>query len=88
VYGASREDDRNFEDVCRTWISEREAVHPCYEVSWQAEATIDGSTASRRLYRGFRSLEEARAFLESDPGEYSRLIDRRTGERVAAHCYA
>ena len=43
VYGAGREDDRNFENQCREWVATREAAHPCYEVSWEAEATIDGS---------------------------------------------
>lgn len=88
VYGAGQEDDHNFENACRAWVATREAAHPCYEVSWEAEATIDGSAATRRLYRGFTSLDEARAFYETDPGEYIRMIDRRTGERVADQCLA
>lgn len=88
VYEASREDDPDSENECRTWVAEREAAHHCFEVSWEAEATIDASTASRRLYRGFRSLDEARAFSETAPGESCRLIDRRTGERVDALCLA
>ncbi len=79
VYGAGREEYPEFERVCREWIARREAAHPCYQVSWEGEATIDGHTAVRRLYRGFKDLDTARAFLESDPGDCCRLIDRRTG---------
>ena len=79
TYGAGREEDPEFERVCREWIARREAAHPCYQVSWDGEATIDGHTAVRRLYRGFSDLDTARAFLESDPGASCRLIDRRTG---------
>ncbi len=88
TYGVGREDDRNFENACREWAAERERDHPCYEVSWMGEATIDGHTAVRRLYRGFTDLDEARAFYETDPGEYCRLIDRRSGDRVGALCLA
>ena len=87
-YGVGRENDPNFEQECREWMARKENAHSCYEVSWEGEVVIDGSTATRRLYRGFTSLDEARAFLATDPGEYSRLIDRRTGERVAAPCFA
>ena len=87
VYGAGREDDPNFERACREWVRQREAAHPCYEVSWKREATIDGHTAARRLYRGFRNLDEATAYFESDPGEACRLIDRHTGERMLTHQY-
>lgn len=88
VYGAGREDDRNFENSCREWVASKEAAYPCYEVSWEAEATIDGSKSNRRLYRGFTSLVEASAFYETDPGEYCRLIDRRTGEPATVPCLA
>lgn len=88
VCGAGREDAPNFEEECRAWVAIKEAAPRCYEVSWETEATIDGSTATRRLYRGFRSLDEARTFLATDPGEYGRLIDRRTGDRVETPCYA
>ena len=88
VLGAGREDDADFEQECREWVAKVEAAHPCYEVSWEAGATIDGNNAVRRLYRGFTSLDEAKAFMATDPGDSCRLIDRRTGERVAATCFA
>jgi len=39
---------------------------------------------SRRLYRGFKSFDEARNLMKTDPGDNCRLIDRRSGERIAA----
>ncbi len=88
TYGAGLEDDLNFERSCREWVARKEAAYPCYQVSWMGEVTIDGSTATRRLYRGFRDLDQARAFLKSDPGESCRLIDCRSGEPVVTHCFA
>jgi hypothetical protein len=35
-----------------------------------------------RHYRGFTDPSEAQTFLLTTPGEYPRLIDRRTGERL------
>ena len=81
TYGAGREDDRNFEIECSEWVASKEAAFSCYQVSWEAEAIIDGHNAKRRIYRGFTSLDNATDFLATDPGEYCRLIDRRTGER-------
>ncbi len=86
MYGAGWADDRNFENETRECVAKAEAAHPCYEVSWQGEATIDGSTANRRLYQAFQGLDDARAFLATEPSEYCHLTDRRTGERVAATC--
>jgi len=80
VYAAGREDDLEFERECREWVRRREAAFTCYEVSWEGEATIDGHTAARRLHRGFTDLGSATAFVESDPGQSCRLIDRHTGE--------
>ncbi len=88
VYGAGREDDRDFERDCREWVRKVEARIPCYQVSWKGEATIDGQTATRRLYRGFTHLDQARAFLDSEPGESCCLIDRRTGEAAAIQSVA
>jgi hypothetical protein len=84
VYGAGREDDPSFENECHEWVASKEAAYPCYEVSWVAEATIDGHSAVRRLYRGFKDEEQARAFLESEPGEVSRMIDRHTSKAALA----
>jgi hypothetical protein len=67
-------------------VAERELAHPCYEVSWEAKASIDGHNAVRRLYRGFTSLDEARIFFETEPGDSCRLINRRTGKLVLAPC--
>jgi hypothetical protein len=86
AYGVGREDDAEFEMSCRGWVAKREASHPCYEVSWMADAKIDGNFSTRRLVRGFTSLDDARAFFDTDPGEYCHLIDRRTGERVEVPC--
>ena len=86
MLGVGWADDRYFENQTREWVSRAEADHPCFEVSWMGEATIDGSTASRRLYRGFRDLDESRAFLATEPGDSCRLIDRQTRGRVAAPC--
>jgi hypothetical protein len=80
VYGAGREDDSDFEAACRGWVRRKDVAHPCYQVSWEGEMTIDGHTAVRRLYRGFTDVGSARAFLGSAPGDSCRLIDRRTGE--------
>ena len=88
VYGAGREDDPEFERACREWVDRKEASHGCFQASWEAEATIDGHTAARRHYRGFRDLDDATAFLESDPGDVCHLIDRHTGERLLTHQYA
>ncbi len=82
VYGVGREDDNNFEKSCREWVRQHEFAHDCYQVSWEAEATIDECHAKRRLYRGFNDLGQARAYFETEPGESCRLIDRRTGERT------
>ena len=77
VYGAGREDDPDFERACREWVQRKEIAFPCFQVSWEAEAIIDGCASVRRHYRGFTDPERARAFLDSDPGESCRLIDRQ-----------
>jgi hypothetical protein len=85
VYGAGREDDPEFERACLEWVRRREAVYPCYEVSWESEAAIDGHTAARRLYRAFTDLASAMVFIESGLSDACRLIDRRTGEAAVLH---
>jgi hypothetical protein len=79
VYGVGREDDPDFERECRDWVKHKETIFPCYQVSWEQEATIDECSAVRRHYRAFTHVDEARVFLESDPGEACRLIDRHLG---------
>jgi hypothetical protein len=83
VYGAGREDDPEFERASREWVRLREEAHPCFEVSWEGEATIDGHTSAQRLHRGFTALDSAMSFVEDDPGDACRLIDRRNVEAVA-----
>ena len=78
VYGAGREDDPDFERPCREWVRLKEAEYPCHQVSWEAEAMIDGCASVRRHYRGFTDPDRARAFMDSDPGESSRLFDRHS----------
>jgi hypothetical protein len=85
VYGAGREEDPGFEQECREWVRGTEASSPCYQVSWEGEAVIDGHATDRRLYRGFRDLGSATAFREGDPGDSCRLIDRRTGDAALVH---
>ncbi|OJW24485.1 MAG: hypothetical protein BGO49_22585 [Planctomycetales bacterium 71-10] len=85
VYGAGREHAPEFERACREWVRRRESASPCYEVSWVGEATIDGHAAVRRLYRGFTDLDAAMAFVEDDPVDARRLIDRRTVEAALLH---
>ena len=65
-----------------------EASYPCYEVSWTAPADLESGimTSSAGKYRHFKCFtdrDEAEAWLRSRPGEYPRIIDRRTGERLA-----
>ncbi|ODT99465.1 MAG: hypothetical protein ABS79_04475 [Planctomycetes bacterium SCN 63-9] len=84
VYGAGREDDPEFERACREWVRLREEAHPCFEVSWEGEATIDGHTSAQRLHRGFTALDSAMSFVEDDPGDACRMIDRRNVEAVTS----
>ncbi len=63
-------------------MRQQEQPHPCYEVSWEGEATIDGHSAIRRHYRAFTDPEAAKTLIEGDHGEACRLIDRSTGEAV------
>ena len=88
MLGAGWVDARYFENETREWVASAEAAHPCYEASWEAEATIDGHSSVRHLYRGFRDMNEASAFQLSDPGDSCRLIDRQSGERIAPRCFA
>jgi hypothetical protein len=82
VFGAGREGDTDFEAACREWVRRHEAAHPCFEVSWEAEAVIDGHPAARRLYRAFTDQTQARAFLRSDPGGSCRMTDRTIDQTI------
>jgi len=85
VYGAGREDNPEFERTCRDRVARKESSLACYEVSWNSEATIDGHVAVHRLYRAFMDLDQASAFLKSEPGDSCRSIDRRSGEPLLLH---
>jgi hypothetical protein len=60
-------------------VRRKETACTCYQVSWEAEATIDECKAIRRHYRAFTDLNQAEVFLRSDSGESCRLIDRTSG---------
>jgi hypothetical protein len=88
-YGLSEDGDGPVTAASRDFVKGIEATHPCYEVSWDAPAVLDSgiltSGAGRyRHYKGFTDLIEARAFLNTDPGEYARLVDRITGDRITS----
>ena len=57
TYGVGREDDPDFERACREWVARREAAHPCYQVSWDGEATIG---AVRGILAGQRQPVDCR----------------------------
>ncbi len=82
TYGAGREDNPEFERACRDWVARQEEARPCYEVSWNGEVTLNGHTAVRRLFRAFTDLGSALSFVDGDPGNRCRLIDRHTSEPV------
>jgi len=86
-YGLVEEGDGPQTAASMALVNAIEATHPVYEVSWDAPSNLDSciitSAPERyRHYRGFTDLSEAEAFLLTMPGEYPRLIDRRTGERL------
>jgi hypothetical protein len=66
-----------------------EATHPCYEVSWDAPADLKSGIMTSgperfRHYKGCTDPIEATAFLNTNPGEYPRLINRLTGELITS----
>jgi len=88
-YGLDEDGDGPVTTATRDFVKGIEAAHPCYEVSWDAPADLDSgimTTGSGRYrhYKGFTDLTEATTFLNTDPGEYPRLIDRITGERITS----
>ena len=83
-YGLSDESDAA---ASRAHVLAIEADHPCYEISWSAPADIDSGIMTSgpgryRHYRAFTDRDEAEAWLRSYPGEYPKLINRRTDERL------
>jgi hypothetical protein len=83
-YGLMEEDDGA---ASRDRVQAFEAAHSCYEVSWDAPADLDSGVMTSgperyRHYKGFTDRSQAEAWLRSCPGEYPKLIDRRSGERL------
>jgi hypothetical protein len=69
----------------RALFFEIEATYPVYEVSWDAPSNLDSYVITsgpkrHRHYKGFINRSQPLARLRSCPGEYPRIIDRRTGE--------
>jgi hypothetical protein len=86
-YGLAEERDGPQSAASMAHVRDIEVAHPVYEVSWDAPADLHGGVMTSgperyRHYRGFTDLSEAQAFLLTMPGEYPKLIDRRTGERL------
>jgi hypothetical protein len=68
-------------------VRQIETACPVYEVSWGAPADLESGVVTSgperyRHYKGFTDLSVAQALLLTMPGEYPRLIDRRTGKRL------
>ena len=87
AYGLTEDGDGPVTTATWNLVKGMESTHACYEVSWDAPAVLDSgimTTGSGRYrhYKGFTDLTEATAVFKSDPGEYPRLINRRTGEPV------
>jgi hypothetical protein len=64
-----------------------EARHPCFEVSWEAPADLESGVMTSgperyRHYKGFTNPTQALARCRTCPGEYPKVIDRRTGKRL------
>jgi hypothetical protein len=86
-YGLSEDGDGPVTAASRDFVKGIEATRPCYEVSWDAPADLDSgimtSGAGRyRHYKGFTDVTQATTFLNTDPGEYARLVNRITGDRI------
>lgn len=84
-YGLTEEGDGPATAASREHVRAIEARHPCYEVSWDTPAELQSGVMTSgegryRHYKGFTDRTQAVAWLRSCPGEYARLIDRRTGE--------
>lgn len=83
-YGLTDGDDGA---AARDDVQAIEVAHPYYEVSWDAPAELDSGVMTSgpqryRHYKGFTDRTEALRWLRSCPGEYPKLIDRRTGKRL------
>jgi hypothetical protein len=86
-YGLTDDDDGPVATATRDFVERIEAGRMCYEVSWDAPAVLNSGIMTSgsgryRHFKGFTDLDQATAFLHSNPGEYPRLINRHTGERV------
>jgi hypothetical protein len=86
-YGLAEEGDGPQTAASMALVRDIEAAHPVYEVSWDAHADLESAVMTSaperyRHYKGFTDRSQAEAWLRSCPGEYLRIIDRRTGERL------
>ena len=86
-YGLTEDGDGSVTAAAREFVKRIEVACPCYEVSWDAPAYLDSGIMTSgsgryRHYKGFTDLTEATVCLNTDPGEYPRLVNRHTGERV------
>jgi hypothetical protein len=86
-YGLAEEGDGPQTIASMAIVRDIEAARPVYEVSWDAPSNVDSGIITSgperyRHYRGFKDRGEAEAWLRSCPGEYPRIIDRRTRERL------
>lgn len=84
AYGLVEGDDGS---ASQAHVQAIEAAYPCYEVSWDAPADLDSGVITSgpgryRHYRAFTDRDEAEAWLRSCPGEYPKLINRRSDERL------
>jgi hypothetical protein len=84
-YGLTEQADGPVTSATRDFVQRIETARPCYEVSWDGPADLQsGIMTSRsgqyRHYKAFADLTQATAFLNTEPGEYPRLINRQTGE--------
>jgi hypothetical protein len=83
-YGLTDEDDGA---ASRAHVQAIEAAYPCYQVSWSAPANLDSGIMTDapgryRHYEGFTDQGQATERFHCCPGEYPKLIDRSTGERL------
>jgi hypothetical protein len=84
-YGLAEECDGPATAASRDHIMAIEARCSCFEVSWDAPAVLESGMMTSgperyRHYNGFTDPTRAVAWFRSCPGQYPKVIDRRTGE--------
>jgi hypothetical protein len=86
-YGLTEEGDGHATTASREHIQVIEARYSCFEVSWEAPAALESGVMTSgperyRYYKGFTDPTQALAGCRTCPGEYPKLINRHTGERL------